>query len=64
MSDNELQAEDNGSDNLWFKDGKGNYWSDWTSPDEKKDGIVDKSYAIAGEAGSVDRFPLVSPYQP
>jgi hypothetical protein len=39
---------------------KGNYWSDWTSPDANSDGIVDQPYVVtAGKAS--DNFPLTSP---
>ena len=64
LVDNKIQAQDDGSNNVWYKDGKGNYWSDWTSPDDDKDGIVDKPYVIAGTAKSLNKYPLASPYQP
>ena len=63
LLDNKIQAQDDGTNNLWYKDGKGNYWSNWTIPDEDKDGRVDVPYAIPGTAKSVDKYPLASPYQ-
>ena len=39
---------------------KGNYWSDWTTPDANVDGIVDQPYVVtAGKAS--DNFPLANP---
>ena len=58
---NKQQAYDDGSGNKWYKNGHGNYWSDWTSPDENNDGIVDYPYNINGSAGSIDKYPLVHP---
>ena len=37
--------------------GYGNYWSDWTSPDNNNDGIVDYPYPIDGGLNK-DYFPL------
>ena len=39
---------------------KGNYWSDWTSPDANSDGIVDQPYVVTATKAS-DNFPLTSP---
>jgi len=36
----------------------GNYWSDWTSPDDNGDGIVDWAYDVS--ATSADEFPYVN----
>jgi len=44
--------------NLWNST-LGNYWSDWTTPDTNRDGIVDLPYPLAGSGYSVDRLPLV-----
>jgi len=46
--------------NYWDKDGKGNYWSDWQSPDSNGDGIVDQPRSIM-EGSNVDHYPLVIP---
>jgi len=51
-----LQAYDDGNNN-WDTGSYGNYWSDLTSPDADGDGIVDRSYAIAG-GSNADRYPL------
>jgi parallel beta-helix repeat protein len=51
------QAYDDG-DNLWNSmDGYGNYWSDWTTPDNDSNGIVDLPYEIDGSAGAKDNYP-------
>lgn len=53
-----IQAYD-GTSNWWNStDGYGNYWSDWNSPDNDTDGIVDAPYEIAGSAGVKDWYPL------
>ncbi len=57
---NTNQAYDNGN-NFWNTSTKGNYWSDWVSPDKDNDGIVDLPYNISGNAGNKDFYPLVDP---
>jgi parallel beta-helix repeat protein len=52
------QAQDDGENNEWDSQGRGNYWGDWTSPDNDLDGIVDIPYIIPGTAGAQDNFPL------
>jgi len=54
--------------NQWDDGSKGNYYSDFTKPNEgcvdaNKDGISDNPHPIPGGA-AVDRFPLVSPASP
>jgi parallel beta-helix repeat protein len=39
-----------------------NHWSNWTSPDENGDGIVDSAYVIDGGASNADPSPLVAPH--
>jgi len=56
------QAFDIGKDNTWNSVDKGNYWSDWTSPDINKDGIVDDPYKIDGIVGSLDDYPIALPF--
>jgi parallel beta-helix repeat protein len=47
--------------NTWNStDGFGNYWSDWLTPDNNKDGIVDLPYNLTGTAGSKDYRPLTN----
>jgi parallel beta-helix repeat protein len=56
------QAYDGGMDNWWNSStGYGNYWSDWTAPDDVAPfGIVDVSYEISGGAFSTDCYPLTA----
>ena len=51
------QAADYG-ENLWNLT-KGNYWTDWTGPDDDGDGIVDNPYPLKG--GAMDYRPLTEP---
>ncbi len=60
--DNEIQAEDNSNGVTWFYNRTGNFWSDWRSPDDNHDGIVDKPYVVPGEARGVDKYPLKTRY--
>ena len=39
-----IQAFDNGNNNDWNTMIEGNYWSDWTTPDDDWNGIVDSPY--------------------
>ena len=52
-----MQGWDQSGNNQWQRDGFGNYWSDWTSPDGDGDGIVDMPYG-SGEF-ETDLYPLV-----
>ena len=63
-SNTEYQALDDGTNNNWNGSTKGNYWSDWLSPDKNKDGIVDLPYNISGNAGAKDHYPLTNATQP
>lgn len=58
-----VQATNNGT-NQWYYKNRGNYWSDWTSPDSNNDGIVDNPYALDGDSGSQDPYPLAEPPTP
>jgi hypothetical protein len=41
--------------------GYGNYWYDWTSPDNNSDGIVDSPYGpLDGGANVKDNYPLAT----
>ncbi len=53
-----IQAYDDGTNqwNTTGTPGRGNFWSDWQSPDSNGDGIVDKPYMLGG--GAVDSYPL------
>jgi parallel beta-helix repeat protein len=41
-----------------------NYWSDWTTPDDDFNGIVDTPYLLEGPAMNDDPFPLTYPANP
>jgi parallel beta-helix repeat protein len=41
-----------------------NYWSDWTTPDDDFDQIVDIPYPLEGAAMNDDPFPLAQPANP
>jgi parallel beta-helix repeat protein len=56
-----VQCYDDCEGNAWSADGYGNFWSDWTSPDDDADGIVDYQYALDPVGYSYDEFPLVAP---
>ena len=61
------QSFDTNNTNFWNDTaGRGNYWSDWTVPDENEDGIVDMPCNISGSGYAKDFFPLVHPtyYKP
>jgi nitrous oxide reductase family maturation protein NosD len=46
------------SGNAWFKDNKGNYWSDYVGYDENRDGIGDVPYFAESLFESfIDRYP-------
>ena len=55
-----IQASQQGSSCVWSVDGRGNHWSDWTSPDEDLDGIVDLPYLIFGST-VYDEYPVTEP---
>ncbi len=53
----ESQAQDSSINNIFSN----NYWSEWSSPDNNNDGIVDSSYAIYGYPPNEDPFPRTLP---
>jgi parallel beta-helix repeat protein len=55
------QAVDWNLNNRWNRSSTGNYWSDWKSPDNNSDGIVDIPYKIRSDSNVKDYFPLTSP---
>lgn len=55
-----IQAKDDGNENIWNGSGSGNYWRDWTTPDDDEDGIVDLPYLIFSST-SYDNHPLAEP---
>lgn len=56
-----IQASDIGMSVKYYNliSGKGNHWTDWTSPDVDEDGVVDEEYEIKDGQNS-DPYPLVS----
>ena len=56
-----VQANDTTGTNFWNTSTEGNYWSDWTGPDNNHDGIVDSAYILDGGAGAQDYHPLANP---
>ncbi len=52
-----VQAYDD-TNNSWNSTKYGNYWADWSTPDNDGDGIVDNPYIIDGGAGAQDYYPL------
>ncbi|MHA1927756.1 MAG: right-handed parallel beta-helix repeat-containing protein [Candidatus Thorarchaeota archaeon] len=49
------QVLDNGEDNII----RYNHYSDWISPDENTDGIVDLAYSVDGDGANSDPYPIV-----
>ena len=49
------QVLDNGDDNIINY----NHYSDWISPDENTDGIVDLVYSVDGDSTNSDPYPIV-----
>ena len=56
-----IQALDNGTNNMWDQNNRGNYWSDWKTPDKDNNGIVDRPYNLEGVAKTMDNYPLSHP---
>jgi parallel beta-helix repeat protein len=57
------QARDDSSNDDWSFSSRGNHWSDWTTPDVNRDGIVDSAYVLVGGKRS-DQYPLSGPLGP
>ncbi len=60
----EIQGSDNGTNNHWNVSRRGNYWSDWISPDSDGNAVVDIPYSISGLSYSKDYYPLLSDFDP
>ncbi|MEA3558612.1 MAG: right-handed parallel beta-helix repeat-containing protein [Candidatus Thermoplasmatota archaeon] len=58
-----IQGYDEGLNDTWYRNGKGNTWSDRRGPDEDENGIVDIPYPLHGRARNSDPYP-VSDYEP
>ncbi len=52
-----IQIMEHSWDNMYNLSGRGNYYSEHTSPDVNFDGIVDKEYELRG-VGDSDEYPL------
>jgi len=61
IRDNSDQAVDNGNNNTWYMNFRGNYWDDYSGSDNDEDGIGDSAYDINGQSTSRDSFPLMAP---
>ncbi|MGA1793364.1 MAG: right-handed parallel beta-helix repeat-containing protein [Thermoplasmatota archaeon] len=58
------QATDNGTRSGWNNGLIGNHWSDWTTPDSDRDGIVDVPYLVSGSASGKDSYPRTTRMTP
>jgi parallel beta-helix repeat protein len=62
---NHVQGFDSNVLNWWDSGtGYGNWWSDWTVPDDDANGIVDVPYDLAGGSGAKDKYPLTTATEP
>ena len=52
-----VQAYDDRPYNHWNVSGYGNFWSDWTTPDNDMNGVVDNPYNISGLGEAKDYYP-------
>ena len=57
-------VEDRNTFNQWDDGYIGNYWDNYTGPDNNRDGIGDIPYNITGDTGSKDRYPSMTPTWP
>lgn len=64
ISDNTINAEDDGTNNEFDNGSMGNSWDDYTGEDTDGDGIGETPYEIEGLSGSVDNYPLTDNYNP
>ena len=57
-----IQGQDGSENNDWYdtSSSEGNYWSDWTTPDNNNDDIIDYPYIL--DDSNQDPYPLESPY--
>jgi len=57
FTNNGINAQDNGTTNMWDNGTIGNYWNEYSGKDANDDGIGDTPYSIPGSAGSQDNYP-------
>ncbi len=60
--DNSLPSSSQSFDSGFLNNFSHNFWSDWTSPNDDGDLFIDFPYAIDGESGNFDPFPLAYPF--
>ena len=58
FNSNGINAQDDGTANMWDNGTIGNYWDDYSGKDANDDGIGDTPYTVPGSAGSQDNFPI------
>ena len=58
FNSNGINAQDNGTANMWDDGFTGNYWDDYSGKDANDDWIGDTPYSIPGSAGSQDNYPI------
>lgn len=58
----DTKASDNGANNRWDRDGRGNYWDDSNILDDDHDLVGDIPYTIPSSGFSQDHFPLMMPH--
>ncbi|MCK5773281.1 MAG: right-handed parallel beta-helix repeat-containing protein [Thermoplasmata archaeon] len=58
----QIQALSVSGNDLWYENQRGNYWYDWTKPDDDENGIVDVPYMINSGSSIKDPYPLTESY--
>ena len=58
FNSNGINAQDNGTTNMWDNGTIGNSWDDYSGKDADDDGIGDTPYSVLGSAGSQDNYPI------
>jgi len=58
FNSNGINAQDNGTTNMWDNGTLGNSWDDYSGKDANDDGIGDTLHTIPGSAGSQDNYPI------
>jgi len=58
FNSNGINAQDNGTANVWDDGAIGNYWDDYGGVDANDDGIGDTPYDVPPTGGSMDNYPI------